>query len=88
MMLPGGCYPVGVPFNWSDTRLNGPSPVGLFPGGCPPGESSRVVDLAGNVDATPARAQVVVDGVVPDVEIDFPTARRLFTLICVLHFRG
>jgi uncharacterized protein (UPF0262 family) len=22
------------------------------------------------------------------VEIDFPTARRLFTLICVLHWKG
>lgn len=33
-------------------------------------------------------AQMLVDRLADKVELDFDTARRLFTLICVLHIRG
>lgn len=33
-------------------------------------------------------AELLVEGLAGKVETDFPTARRLFTLICVLHIRG
>ena len=33
-------------------------------------------------------AQLLLDRLDGKVETDFPTARRLFTLICVLHIRG
>lgn len=33
-------------------------------------------------------AQLLLDRLEGKVETDFPTARRLFTLICVLHIRG
>ncbi|MCB9795640.1 MAG: SUMF1/EgtB/PvdO family nonheme iron enzyme, partial [Alphaproteobacteria bacterium] len=35
--------------NWWDCGLRGPSPVGAFPSGAPPGVAGRVVDLAGDV---------------------------------------
>lgn len=33
-------------------------------------------------------AQLLVDALDGKIEVDFDTARRLFTLICVLHIRG
>jgi uncharacterized protein (UPF0262 family) len=33
-------------------------------------------------------AETLIDRLADKVEIDFDTARRLFTLICVLHIRG
>lgn len=33
-------------------------------------------------------AQILQERLEGKVEVDFPTARRLFTLICVLHIRG
>ena len=33
-------------------------------------------------------AELLIDRLEGKVEIDFPTARRLFTLICVLHIKG
>ena len=33
-------------------------------------------------------AELLVERLEGKVEIDFPTARRLFTLICVLHIKG
>ena len=33
-------------------------------------------------------AELLLERLEGKVEIDFPTARRLFTLICVLHIRG
>jgi uncharacterized protein (UPF0262 family) len=33
-------------------------------------------------------AQYLRDRLQGKADIDIPTARRLFTLICVLHFRG
>ncbi len=33
-------------------------------------------------------ARLLVDRLEGKIEIDMPTARRLFTLVCVLHFRG
>ena len=33
-------------------------------------------------------AQLLMDKLDGKIETDFPTARRLFTLICVLHIRG
>ena len=33
-------------------------------------------------------AELLVERLEGKVETDFPTARRLFTLICVLHIRG
>lgn len=33
-------------------------------------------------------AEQLKDRLLPKVEVDFDTARRLFTLICVLHIRG
>lgn len=33
-------------------------------------------------------AQLLVDRLEDKIELDFDTARRLFTLICVLHIRG
>lgn len=35
-----------------------------------------------------AAAELLVERLAGKVETDFPTARRLFTLICVLHIRG
>ena len=33
-------------------------------------------------------AELLVERLQDKIEIDFPTARRLFTLICVLHIKG
>lgn len=33
-------------------------------------------------------AQLLIDRLEEKIEVDFDTARRLFTLICVLHIRG
>jgi uncharacterized protein (UPF0262 family) len=33
-------------------------------------------------------SQILVDRLAGKVELDFDTARRLFTLLCVLHWRG
>ena len=33
-------------------------------------------------------SEILQDRLKEKVEIDFPTARRLFTLLCVLHFKG
>ncbi len=33
-------------------------------------------------------SRLLVERLAGQVEIDFPTARRLFTLLCVLHMRG
>jgi uncharacterized protein (UPF0262 family) len=33
-------------------------------------------------------SQILQDRLAGKVEVDFDTARRLFTLICVLHWRG
>lgn len=33
-------------------------------------------------------SRILIERLSDKVEIDMPTARRLFTLICVLHFRG
>ena len=40
------------------------------------------------VAACTTRAAIVQDSVKGKVEVDFDTARRLFTLICVLHWKG
>ena len=33
-------------------------------------------------------AELLIDRLEGKIEVDFPTARRLFTLICVLHIKG
>jgi uncharacterized protein (UPF0262 family) len=33
-------------------------------------------------------SQALMDRLNGKIEIDFDTARRLFTLVCVLHWRG
>jgi len=33
-------------------------------------------------------AELLMERLEGKVELDFPTARRLFTLICVLHIKG
>ncbi|MFK7902197.1 MAG: UPF0262 family protein, partial [Nitratireductor sp.] len=33
-------------------------------------------------------SQILLDRLAGKIEIDFVTARRLFTLICILHWRG
>ncbi|TIX98612.1 MAG: UPF0262 family protein, partial [Mesorhizobium sp.] len=33
-------------------------------------------------------SQTLMDRLAGKIEIDFDTARRLFTLVCVLHWRG
>ena len=33
-------------------------------------------------------SQILMERLQPKVEVDFDTARRLFTLICVLHWKG
>jgi uncharacterized protein (UPF0262 family) len=33
-------------------------------------------------------AELLIERLQGKIEIDFDTARRLFTLICVLHIRG
>jgi uncharacterized protein (UPF0262 family) len=35
-----------------------------------------------------AAARVLMEALEGKVELDFQTARRLFTLICVLHIKG
>lgn len=32
-------------------------------------------------------SEMLQDLLKPDIEVDFPTARRLFTLVCILHVR-
>ena len=36
----------------------------------------------------PKRAQLLLERLKGKVRVDFGTARRLFTLICVLHWKG
>ena len=33
-------------------------------------------------------AELLIERLAGKIEVDFDTARRLFTLICVLHIRG
>jgi uncharacterized protein (UPF0262 family) len=33
-------------------------------------------------------SRILVDSIKRKIEVDFDTARRLFTLICVLHWKG
>ncbi|TIQ02819.1 MAG: UPF0262 family protein, partial [Mesorhizobium sp.] len=33
-------------------------------------------------------SQTLMDRLAGKIDIDFDTARRLFTLVCVLHWRG
>ena len=59
-----------------------------------PAAGSAIIDTAARragaatlPDANDA-AELLVERLQDKIEIDFPTARRLFTLICVLHIKG
>jgi uncharacterized protein (UPF0262 family) len=50
-------------------------------------EEIETIDMARRAIHNEA-ARLLIERLEGKVETDFPTARRLFTLVCVLHIRG